>query len=572
VRRGPVAERMARARWALLAGCAAVCALVAVLHGPMFTAPGEYLGVGSFHPSHVWCFDHITRGLAGEVPLDGWTDRIAFPGRVAARFIAWVPALISAPLNPLFGPLAAYNLSMVVSCALAVPFVWALAHRSLGASNEGAVAAGVLYAVSPPVIGALANGQTCKAQVWTVPAVLLAVHVAATVEGGARFGLALIGVAVAAVAAAFTEPTYALLLALVLPFWGLAVGAGQPTWRDGAWSVARAALASGVVAGCFLVAARYYDVPEDVSGFVPSRRLGLEGAINQLQQQVSIDVLVGLGASRFNTTGTVHVGYLGVPALLVVLVAWVTGRLRTVGPTLPLLVVGVVIALGEWLAVGEQLYRSNGSVYALPAAWLGELGFPLARSGQYYRAMVLVWLGVALAASVGFGAAGEGARGHAVRRWGPVAVAALLLADGLRVTASAWPFPVERDSGHEVWAELAADPVPGGVLDFPLQVGNHALGVNMLAGAYHGRPVPAVPIWSPITSYPTFQRYVAPIVQAIERGPSERAYAQLRAAGFRYVVFRTHRPGSGPSYEQVARSLGEPSRTGSYAVWRVPES
>ncbi len=573
----------------VLLATALVVVVLAALHGPMFTDPGSWLGGGSFHASHVWCFDHIARMLGGDAPFVETTDRIGYPNQVDVRFIAWVPALIAAPLNPLVGPLAAYNLSMVASCGLAVPFVALLARRCVGASWASSAAAGALYALSPPLVGALANGQTCKAQIWTVPAVLLAIHVAARARSVRTALGALCITVVTALAAAFTEPTYCLVMALVLPFWGLAAGlqgARTPVARVS--GVARAIVACALTAACFVVASRYYDVPEATSAFLPSRRLSGVGVVNQLQQQVSLDVLLGLAASRFTTTGTVHIGYVGIPALVAVAVAGWRTRARALVWVLPLLIVGIALSLGEFLSVGDAYVMQEGRRFALPAASLAELGFPLARSGQYYRALVLAWLGVALAvAALGGRAAREGAPApaetaesvtspteprHRFRSWAahlPVVTALLLGLEGLRVTAGAWPFPVERDDGHALWARMAEDPVPGAILDLPLQIGNRSLGVNMMAGAFAGRAVPALPIWSPLAEHPGFRKSVAPIVERLRTGQPDAARATLAAAGYRYVVYRTHRPAQGPSFEEVTASLGPPERDGPFAVWVI---
>jgi hypothetical protein len=470
---------------------------------------------------------------------------------VSARFIAWVPALVAFPINQLFGPIAAYNIAFLLCAGLAVPAMAALA-RGRGATPLAAATAGLVYALAPPVIGALANGQTCKAQVWVIPAVLAAMDRVA-VKGSVGTWATL---AIVTVAGAFSEPTYALLLGLALPVWALL------SVRDAA-SGLRVAAAVAAVAGVFLVAARYYDVDSATSAFLPSVRLQTSGAVNQASQQASVLGLV-TGTVDVGPTGTSHVTYLGVPALVVVALGAARGTVVTGASlararlaVLALVSVGIVVALGEWLVVDEGFARIGTHALAMPGRLLAEAGYPLARSGQYYRALLLAWTGVALALAL--------APLGRLR----AAVALLLLVDGLRVTKPLWPFPVREVPGRATWAALAADPTPGAVLDLPLSVGNRNLGDAMLSAALHGRAVQAIPVFQPLRDHPVFRARLGWVADKLPGMSTDEARVELRAAGFAFVTWRPVIREGGPSLSDLQRLFGPGTQDGDITRWKV---
>ena len=91
--------------------------ITSLLHWPLPLQLNSAEVHAHFHGSHVWCFDHIVAMLTGAEPFEHHTRRIGFPESVQLRFIAWVPALASAPLRLFLGPLGAYNFALLLSPA-----------------------------------------------------------------------------------------------------------------------------------------------------------------------------------------------------------------------------------------------------------------------------------------------------------------------------------------------------------------------------------------------------------------------------------------------------------------------
>lgn len=127
--------------------------------------------VSAFNLPHLWAFDHAARMLVGERPWSLQTDVVGYPGPVEARIIAWAPILMTVPLRPLLGPVGAYNLVLLLAPTLAglAAFAWL---RRLVGPGVAAVAGALPFATSPYLLGCLAAGQICKAQIWLLPAAL----------------------------------------------------------------------------------------------------------------------------------------------------------------------------------------------------------------------------------------------------------------------------------------------------------------------------------------------------------------------------------------------------------------
>ena len=168
-------------RLALVVLFLAALAAAAALHWPLPMELDSSRVHAHFHGSHVWCFDHIFAMLTGSEPFEHHTRRIGFPENVQLRFIAWVPALLSAPLRLVLGPLGAYNVVLLLSPAISALAAWLLIRRITAASPFTCAGAALAFALSPYVMGCLANGQIAKIQLWILPLHLWAMSVAHSV-------------------------------------------------------------------------------------------------------------------------------------------------------------------------------------------------------------------------------------------------------------------------------------------------------------------------------------------------------------------------------------------------------
>lgn len=171
--------------------CLAFAALVAA---PALRDPGRWaLG----HPetdtyNHLWGYWHTAaRLLAGEPP--GVVPGLSWPTGGKLYFIDLFGALITLPVSALFGPVVAYNSSLMLNLALACFGAWLLARR-LGYGPEAAAFAGLAYGSTPQLLAQVYNGISETTAVGWLPLSLcaaLAWREAPTLRRGLALGACL---------------------------------------------------------------------------------------------------------------------------------------------------------------------------------------------------------------------------------------------------------------------------------------------------------------------------------------------------------------------------------------------
>ncbi len=545
----------ALAGWAALAAIATL-AVTCALHRPLLASPGDTRAATAFHDGHIWAFDHIARMVGGDRPLSTLTDAIGYPETVRAPAIAWAPALLAAPLNPLLGPVGAYNTILLLSPALAALAFLGLVRSTTRAGPALAAAAAFAYALSPYALGCLASGQMAKIQHWMIPLVLWMLVVG--IRGRAWIGLPLL--AAATVAAGFTSPSTAVLIPLLALPWAIGVALRAPGRRP---IVAGRALATlAIVAVCLLPAQRYYGNLRD--GSHPSAFEPRAANWDRLPTPVPVaqpeGLLLGRGGLARDDHQTSHVTYLGWPLLLAA-IALSLRRFRGRGLAWTAVAVGAVAAMGPMLISGDAFVELGDRRIGLPAYLLEVVGYPMAKTGTYYRAVVLASLGLSLALAGGL--AGR------PRAWAiPLALllASAQVGDALRVTRSLWPRQALPVEGRALLEGMREDPAPGAVLDLPLECGTYEGGVAMLAGVGHGRATTALPRQS--KSYlPRIAQLLAVVDGALAAGPIE-GKSQLAERGFRYVVWRPWLDDQ-RARDRLIEGLGPPDHDAEILVWSL---
>lgn len=580
----------ARARWAtpagsltsVLVGMVVAVAVVTRFHGDLVSDLDHRLIAGPFHPGHVWCVEHVGQMVRGELPFGILTDRAGFPSQVAARCLVAAPAAMVAPLRSWFTAYGVYNLLVLGSPALAVLFAWLLARRVTALSSLGAAAASVCFAVSPYVLGCYAGGQTCKAQVWTLAACLWALTGALRGPWRPAYVLAC---GVFGLLTAATEPTYALVVPLVAGPWALVASLdafrAPRRWRELGLHVLGGAAGLAALAAGLWTAKLYYDAsgtrpaPEEL--FEPASRMIASGIHFPSAMAQPRQLFEGPQDLQLDAGAPNHVPYLGIPLmgalLLGTLAPW---RGRALAWTA--VVVGVVLSLGEWLVHDNAwVLTDTGARYALPARWLAKQGYPLARSVMYYRAAAVASLGVCLGAFGALGVLDAVVTGSVLRRrllHALGAALALLLAgvslwDTHRVLRPVWPV-ASRVVNLSLVERMAADPVPGAVLQTPLVHDARTGGAMLFDGVSSGRAGTGV-LRHVNADHPDVVRLRGWLAEAAALPPDEAADA-LHAHGIRYIVAY---PGQQQDPERLAlyRTLGIPNVVGGRSYWRVgPEA
>ena len=134
--------------------------LLLVVHqsGPIWTSLDQTI-LGDEETDAIkgmWSFDHIRRSiLPPETPI--WSSQANYPEGVLALALPWVSAVILSPLGGLFGPIAGFNLSVVMLIwALGMATAW-LAHVTTRSWAAGAVAGAVVIS-QPMLMHAIGDG------------------------------------------------------------------------------------------------------------------------------------------------------------------------------------------------------------------------------------------------------------------------------------------------------------------------------------------------------------------------------------------------------------------------------
>jgi hypothetical protein len=563
-------------RWgpALLAGCAMgiAVAITASLHGdPVGALRGERV-IGAFHDSHVWCFDHIFRMITGDVPRSGSTDKLGWPEPVALPLVAWVPALLAAPLRIGLDALGAFNAALFLGPALTVLVTWLWLRRVFDVGVFGAAAGSVVYATCPYGLGCLASGQVEKVQLWCIPLVLWALD--AVIRSPER-RKALVLLPLSVFAAALTSPSSALVLPFAVVF--------QVSWS--VWHTERSrrhalrgGLALALVALALVGTRGYYgdlsSSPTDGgvhqfgdqrmrSAFSPGTPPAEEALLEPSIVAQPQEMFLGRSTRRPDPTRAAHVTYLGLP-LMLVFVGLAVRSWRGRALAVALVGAGIVLALGPRLAFSGEYVVFAGRAVVLPAAWLDAFGYPTSESGMYYRFAQLASLGLALGLASGV---------RALPLWARIGISLGVLVaqtwDGLRVTEDLWPRPVESFENAEIYVSWSEDPVPGAVIDLPLEADQRSGGVYMLGAALHGRATTALPRQSRPGELPQLARVDGWLREAVSLGDPAKGRDYLARRGVRYLVchVRCRRPDG--RYNALVRGLGEPLDAGGLSWWRL---
>lgn len=470
-----------------------------------------------FTGGHAWAADVVSDALWDQVSADP-TDQAGFPGLRRARYVGWAFLGAAALLRPLWTPLAVVHIASFLGPALGGAGLVLLARRLSPGGHPGLqVAGGLLFALSPVTLGAALSGQVENTQTWLLPLLLLL-----TWEASARRSIW-----------PLLPPLWA-LAALTSPYLAMLAGIAAPwvawlRWREGVHPlsalapVALSALGLGLAGawlelGAFDPEGTLYRPSFEGQGWPPLwvRPLPVAAVDALLTGQVQVQVKANV----------LHQPYLGL-----VLLAGALGGGGQRGRLAPLVLLGLLLAMGPRLAWGEGPALLGGRELILPAQLVRWLDLPLAHGGQYYRAMVLAHLGLGLML-----ACGAPARPRLASA-GAVALCLLGPLDALRaVSAPGLPWPTVT-LPVDAWAALAADPVPGAVLHLPMHSTqlrpNHP--VRLAGRVRHRRAVSDLPrAWTEPPADPLLaQAWSASLATP---GAVLPGLDQLAAAGFRFVV------------------------------------
>lgn len=515
------------------------CALV----WPLPLGLGTHFTPSAYGATHAWTADHLLQSLlSGTDPHS--LSTLGYPWIREAQFIGWAPILASWPLRLALGPLAAFQIILLLS----LPFSAFVAGKFIQGLSKCAPAiaapAGILFAFSPYALATLQTGEAPKLQLWLLPLFGLALFAAKKLRS--RSTLALAGIACLT---SFTSPYYGLAFPILAIF--LALARLQQNRIE-------AAISS--VVGCaigLLPALFYYRNPARGSDSFYRPALAappMESTLPTPHPVASVqDLLWGMTDASPGLWDTAHECALGLTLLLATLwFFWRTHKEHRTGRSLGLALTlfGVLLAMGPTLVWANQY-----TAIPLPAALLEALHYPLQSGGMYYRMVPFASLGLALILAASL----PKNKASILLIWG---IVLLQCADGIRHTGP-WPRPVHPLPSMHFFESIQGD--DGAVLSVPI-VASRAPGSAqkaLLRQLIHHRPETALPTDMHSTEIHALQALLTSALYS--QDPS----ANLRKQGFRYVLYQPEQNSLEHRGERdlLIQSLGAPNRQSGFLIW-----
>lgn len=418
----------------------------------------------------------------GQLPWH--TTLLRWPEGGVLWFIDPLLALVAAPLVPLVGVAAAWNLallaSVTLSSAAAARFGRALAGPA-GLPLVAQATCSVTLAGSAWVLAALHNGVSESLHLGPL-ALALALSEEAVVMPERRRWLK----AGAALGALFW----------VSPYYGLAAGiavavraATALLWPGRGARASRGPLAQGAVTGALLAAALAAPLLALFSaqlGAVDALVRRPEGMNEQLALHHAADLRNYLAPLGWGLDWREHMGHTAYLGLVALGLAWAGRRGR--GGLILAGLTAATLGLGPWLAWDGAWVEIAGARIPLP--------WRLVQQVTPWLAMTHALRLATPALVIVSGLAGLGAARLVTRlprpqlAWG---LPALALLDGLALSGGLWPCPTSPAATPQVYASLGAA-TDEGVLDLPTDAG-----ATMATSRYlywqtsHGHPIPYAP-------------------------------------------------------------------------------
>lgn len=552
------ARRRGIAVGAVLHGALGLLVVCSVLVHPW----GRVLGSGKVDVwNHAWGAWWWWESLsAGQLPWH--TDLLGWPVGGTLWFIDPVQALVGAPLVPLVGAAAAWNLSMWLLVSFAS---WA-AHRlarALGASTSAAFVASAAYAGSAWIVCELHNGISEAANIGPLALALALCEEA--VQARTRLAWVKTGLALGLVA--FSSPYLGLGAALVLLLRGL------PHLRL-AWP--------GGLVGALLSLLPVLAMRTQLAA--PDAIIKRPGGMNEvLAFHNAVDprtfvLPLGFRSVDLSVEDMEHSMYLGIAVLALALLATVKSPRRALPWVATALVVGL-LSLGPFLFWdGAWVSTAEGGRYALPWSFIQQSVPALAMT----HSLRLAVAGLALFA--GLAAVGaEVLLGPRRAAW----LVPLVLFDGLVLSGAPWPIATADARYPAAHTDIAPSSHRQGVLDLPTDVG-----ATMATSRYlfwqtgHRHPIPYIvdarSSTAVLMARPSFRELAALCtgrpderrrlnMDGIAQGQGD--VADLAQDGIRWVVVhRSLDPDAAVRLEaRISRDLGPGQVIGDAVRWDLGE-
>lgn len=435
--------------------------------------------------NHVWGYwwvkDQVEQGY---LPLV--TDLLHFPGSSRLFFIDTFGALWTLPVQLLFGPVAAYNTAIFVGFWLAGFATWLLCrhvcNERFGKGELPALVGAAAVSFSPHLMAQAYNGIS-----ETITAGTLALATLATLRLVERPGLRTGVLAALAGALCMLSNNYYGLFA-VLGAGVLLVSTAVARWERVNWrglplpTLLAAGLAGVLVAPALWLLATSLEGPDAIVNRDPEfvwKQL-ITHNVTDLVSVFRPGKVYSPDLKALHGEDLLIVTYVGWSLLALAGVGlWSLRRWRDRLPWVLWLGLFSLLMLGPYLNVAGEYVTIDDRKIPLPFLLFFD-SFPIfARISHPFRFVVPVQIGLAVLATLG--ARRLSGRGLAL-------AGALLSAELLLGSPGPWPLARSPTAMPESSALMAADPVPGAVLDLPMGLPNLERAIYNYWQIGHQRP------------------------------------------------------------------------------------
>ena len=478
--------------------CAVMVALfiAAVITWPVVVDPFSRL-VG--HPgndtwNHVWGYWWVGEALSrGEFPLNA--DKLVFPAGGTLYFIDTIQAVVSWPVQLVFGPVFAFNFVMFTQIAFSGFAAWLLAWKLSGDSLSSYLAM-VIYASAPHLLGQTYNGISETVCAGWFPLTLWALL--RLMERPNRVRAIVLGcIGSCCILTSWYYGLFATIGSLVLFCWYAIRQSWLHDWRAIWKSVGVAVLTS---AALIIAPLQVFRSSLSASDAIVTR--DPEFVERSLLNHNITDIFAFINPTTVASPDLFSL--YGEELIIVIYIGWIGLLLAFFGilsapsnrPVRPWIWLGVVFflfSLGPYLNAGGEYLKINDQLVPLPFLALYKALPIFDRISHPFRFVMGVQLVVALLASEGFRGVLNRFRLREQSRFPLLLVLLLSIAIGLEVryfSPAVLPISSSDATLPEVYDQLVEEPADGAVLDLPLSIPNLERAIYVWAQSKHERPVP----------------------------------------------------------------------------------
>jgi hypothetical protein len=474
--------------WGAFAAC---LILAAIITWPIVVEPSSGL-IG--HPgndswNHAWGMWWVFDGIVNRGGIPFHTSLLNYPDGGSLFYIDSFNAVLTAPIQHLFGTAFAFNATVFFGVAWTAFGAWLLARHVLRDPSIAWVSA-VIFGCNAHLMAQTYNGITETINAGWIPLFVLAL-LRLIERPSIKKGLLLGVVFAIASLANFYYGLFCILLGIVILISQTVTERGRIRWAKlMAGLTVGGMVAIAVVLPVLMTLSSTMDSPDAMVSRDP------DFVWNSLLRHNYTDI-IGFIRPGHSYSPDLKAEY-GEDLIIVTYIGWVTLLLSTSAVLLTkrraylklwiaISIIFTIFALGPYLHIGSSTpVTINGRLLPLPFLPFFE-AFPLfSRISHPFRFIVPAMLGLSILAAA---AVRLVTRGQSERVRGCIvsAVCVAVITEVLFASPAVWPIPRSDAQIPKTYSDMILD---GAVLDLPITVPNLERGVYTYYQTTHKRPVP----------------------------------------------------------------------------------